>query len=140
MVSRRLPPTERRPCMDAPGDGFASGFVSRRGFAERCGSSCRGSSVARRPGISSHLWHDGGRLYPQTARGIRGGAAGAAAQGHPSLTDLALCAGFSSHAHMAAMFKRVTGMTPTEYRKATELHQSADKKLNSLKDKGWQLG
>jgi AraC family transcriptional regulator len=35
-----------------------------------------------------------------------------------SLTDLALCAGFSSHAHMAAMFKRVTGMTPTEYRKA----------------------
>ncbi len=36
----------------------------------------------------------------------------------PSLTDLALCAGFSSHAHMAAMFKRVTGMTPTEYRKA----------------------
>jgi AraC family transcriptional regulator len=36
----------------------------------------------------------------------------------PSLTDLALGAGFSSHAHMAAMFKRVTGMTPTEYRKA----------------------
>jgi len=36
----------------------------------------------------------------------------------PSLTDLALCAGFSSHAHMAAIFKRVTGMTPTEYRKA----------------------
>jgi AraC family transcriptional regulator len=36
----------------------------------------------------------------------------------PSLTDLALCAGFSSHAHMAAKFKRVTGMTPTEYRKA----------------------
>jgi len=36
----------------------------------------------------------------------------------PSLTDLALCAGFSSHAHMAAMFKRVTGMTPTEYRKS----------------------
>jgi AraC family transcriptional regulator len=36
----------------------------------------------------------------------------------PSLTDLALCAGFSSHAHMASMFKRATGMTPTEYRKA----------------------
>jgi AraC family transcriptional regulator len=35
-----------------------------------------------------------------------------------SLTDLALCAGFSSHAHMASMFKRATGMTPTEYRKA----------------------
>jgi AraC family transcriptional regulator len=35
-----------------------------------------------------------------------------------SLTDLALCAGFSSHAHMASMFKRTTGMTPTEYRKA----------------------
>jgi AraC family transcriptional regulator len=35
-----------------------------------------------------------------------------------SLTDLALCAGFSSHAHMAATFKRVTGMTPTDYRKA----------------------
>lgn len=36
----------------------------------------------------------------------------------PSLTDLALCAGFSSHAHMAAVFKSATGMTPTEYRKA----------------------
>jgi AraC family transcriptional regulator len=36
----------------------------------------------------------------------------------PSLTDLALGAGFSSHAHMASMFKRATGMTPTEYRKA----------------------
>lgn len=35
-----------------------------------------------------------------------------------SLTDLALGAGFSSHAHMAAMFKRVTGMTPSQYRKA----------------------
>jgi AraC family transcriptional regulator len=35
-----------------------------------------------------------------------------------SLTDLALCAGFSSHAHMASVFKRTTGMTPTEYRKA----------------------
>jgi AraC family transcriptional regulator len=34
----------------------------------------------------------------------------------PSLTELALCAGFSSHAHMAATFKRVTGMTPSEYR------------------------
>lgn len=34
-----------------------------------------------------------------------------------SLTDLALCAGFSSHAHMASVFKRATGMTPTEYRK-----------------------
>ena len=45
----------------------------------------------------------------------------------PSLTDLALCAGFSSHAHMAAMFKSVTGMTPTEYRKAHELHNPLTK-------------
>jgi AraC family transcriptional regulator len=44
-----------------------------------------------------------------------------------SLTDLALTAGFSSHAHMASMFKRVTGMTPTEYRKAHGLHQSVDR-------------
>lgn len=36
----------------------------------------------------------------------------------PSLTDLALGAGFSSHAHMASRFKRATGMTPTEFRKA----------------------
>jgi AraC family transcriptional regulator len=43
-----------------------------------------------------------------------------------SLTDLALSAGFSSHAHMAAMFKRVLGMTPSEYRKAHGLHQSLD--------------
>lgn len=32
-----------------------------------------------------------------------------------SLTDLALDAGFSSHAHMSAVFKRVTGMTPSQY-------------------------
>lgn len=35
-----------------------------------------------------------------------------------SLTDLALQAGFSSHAHMSSVFRRVTGMTPTEYQKA----------------------
>jgi len=35
-----------------------------------------------------------------------------------SLTDLALNAGFSSHAHMAAVFHRVTGMTPSEYRRS----------------------
>jgi AraC family transcriptional regulator len=35
-----------------------------------------------------------------------------------SLTELALDAGFSSHAHMAAVFHRVIGMTPGEYRKA----------------------
>jgi AraC family transcriptional regulator len=43
------------------------------------------------------------------------------------LTDLALSAGFSSHAHMAAVFKRVIGMTPGEYRKAHGLHQSVDR-------------
>lgn len=35
-----------------------------------------------------------------------------------SLTDLALHAGFSSHAHMSSVFKRVTGMTPSEYKKS----------------------
>jgi AraC family transcriptional regulator len=49
-----------------------------------------------------------------------------------SLTDLALNAGFSSHAHMAAVFNRVIGMPPGEYRKAhglnqSVLHQSVDK-------------
>lgn len=51
-----------------------------------------------------------------------------------SLTDLALSAGFSSHAHMAAVFHRVTGMTPSQYRRSrtssspmSSLHQSADK-------------
>lgn len=34
------------------------------------------------------------------------------------LTDLALQAGFSSHAHMTSVFKRVMGMTPSEYQKA----------------------
>jgi len=34
------------------------------------------------------------------------------------LTDLALQAGFSSHAHMSSVFKRVTGMTPSQYQKA----------------------
>lgn len=45
-----------------------------------------------------------------------------------SLTDLALSAGFSSHAHMAAVFKRVLGMTPSEYRQAHGLHQSVDRR------------
>ena len=44
-----------------------------------------------------------------------------------SLTDLALGAGFSSHAHMAAVFNRVIGMSPSQYRKAHGLHQSVDK-------------
>jgi AraC family transcriptional regulator len=41
-----------------------------------------------------------------------------------SLTDLALDAGFSSQAHMAAVFHRVMGMPPGQYRKAHGLHQS----------------
>jgi AraC family transcriptional regulator len=36
---------------------------------------------------------------------------------YSTLTDLALDAGFSSHAHMAFAFKRVTGFTPSEFRK-----------------------
>jgi AraC family transcriptional regulator len=44
-----------------------------------------------------------------------------------SLTELALDAGFSSHAHMAAVFNRVIGMPPSQYRKAHGLHQSVDK-------------
>jgi AraC family transcriptional regulator len=44
-----------------------------------------------------------------------------------SLADLALETGFSSQAHMSSVFKRVTGMTPSEYRRAHGLHQSADK-------------
>ncbi|HZR28360.1 MAG TPA: AraC family transcriptional regulator [Terriglobales bacterium] len=35
-----------------------------------------------------------------------------------SLTDLALEAGFSSHPHMSSVFKRLTGMTPSQYKKA----------------------
>jgi AraC family transcriptional regulator len=45
-----------------------------------------------------------------------------------SLTDLALDAGFSSHAHMASVFNRVIGMTPSQYRKAHGLHQSVDRR------------
>jgi len=52
-----------------------------------------------------------------------------------SLADLALGAGFSSQAHMSAVFKRMMGMTPSEYRKAhahqSLLHQSVDKTLIS---------
>ena len=44
-----------------------------------------------------------------------------------SLADLALGAGFSSQAHMSAVFKRVIGMTPGEYRKAHGLHQFIDR-------------
>jgi AraC family transcriptional regulator len=44
-----------------------------------------------------------------------------------SLADLALSAGFSSQAHMAAVFKALMGMTTSEYRKAHGLHQSVDK-------------
>ena len=44
-----------------------------------------------------------------------------------SLADLALGAGFSSQAHMSAVFKRIMGMTPSEYRRAHGLHQSVDR-------------
>ncbi len=36
---------------------------------------------------------------------------------YSTLTDLALDAGFSSHAHMAFAFKRITGLTASEFRK-----------------------
>jgi AraC family transcriptional regulator len=36
---------------------------------------------------------------------------------YSTLTDLALDAGFSSHAHMSFAFKRITGFTPSEFRK-----------------------
>jgi AraC family transcriptional regulator len=36
---------------------------------------------------------------------------------YSTLTDLALDAGFSSHAHMAFAFRRITGFTPSEFRK-----------------------
>ncbi len=39
-------------------------------------------------------------------------------KGGTSLTDLALEAGFSSHAHMSSVFRSVTGMTPSQYKKA----------------------
>jgi AraC family transcriptional regulator len=39
-------------------------------------------------------------------------------QSSETLTDLALLAGFSSHAHMSSVFKRTTGMTPSEFKKA----------------------
>jgi AraC family transcriptional regulator len=35
-----------------------------------------------------------------------------------SLADLAFEAGFSSHAHLTVAFKRITGLTPSEFRKA----------------------
>ncbi len=47
--------------------------------------------------------------------------------GSASLADLALDAGFSSQAHMSAVFKRVIGMTPSEYRRAHGFHQSVDR-------------
>jgi AraC family transcriptional regulator len=34
-----------------------------------------------------------------------------------ALTDLALQAGFSSHAHMSSVFRKMTGMTPSQYKK-----------------------
>jgi AraC family transcriptional regulator len=41
---------------------------------------------------------------------------------YSTLTDLALDAGFSSHAHMSFAFKRITGFTPSEFRKLHGLH------------------
>ena len=43
---------------------------------------------------------------------------------HSRLVDLALDAGFSSHAHMAFTFKKITGLTPSEFRKAHEARSS----------------
>jgi AraC family transcriptional regulator len=42
---------------------------------------------------------------------------------YSTLTDLALDAGFSSHAHMAFAFKRITGFTPSEFRKLHGPHR-----------------
>jgi AraC family transcriptional regulator len=42
-------------------------------------------------------------------------------KGGTSLTDLALQAGFSSHAHMSSVFRSVTGMTPSQYQKAHQI-------------------
>jgi AraC family transcriptional regulator len=44
-----------------------------------------------------------------------------------SLADLALSVGFSNQAHMSAVFKRLIGMSPGEYRRAHGLHQSVDR-------------
>jgi AraC family transcriptional regulator len=41
-----------------------------------------------------------------------------------NLSDIALEAGFSSHAHMTVAFKRVTGLTPSEFRKAHRLEST----------------
>jgi AraC family transcriptional regulator len=41
---------------------------------------------------------------------------------HSTLTDLALDAGFCSHAHMTFAFKRITGFTPSEFRKLHGRH------------------
>jgi AraC-like DNA-binding protein len=48
-----------------------------------------------------------------------------------SLTDSALDAGFSSQAHMAAVFNRVIGMPPGQYRKAHGLHQAEWRPIGS---------
>jgi len=42
---------------------------------------------------------------------------------HSTLADLALDAGFSSHAHMAFAFKRITGIAPSGFRKLHGSHR-----------------
>ena len=49
-----------------------------------------------------------------------------------SLTDLALHAGFSSHAHMSSVFKRVTGMTPSQYKEAHKIPSRQSAERNSV--------
>jgi AraC family transcriptional regulator len=84
------------------------------------------SQIAQQVGVHpSHLAREFHRVYGETAgeyvRKLRVDFVSerlrnSAAKKH-SLTDLALEAGFSSHAHMSFFFKRATGMTPSQYRK-----------------------
>lgn len=88
---------------------------------------------------SSHISREFHRAYGQTAgeyvRKLRVDFVAEKLRnprkGADSLADLALIAGFSSQAHMSAVFKRVIGMTPSEYRRAPGLHQSVDRTSNS---------
>jgi AraC family transcriptional regulator len=112
-----------RPYKDAP--GWLSTVRLRLHDSFR--NSITLSELSRDVGVHpSHIAREFHRVYGQTVgeylRKVRVECVASvlrnSSKQETSLTDLALRAGFSSHAHMCSVFKRTTGMTPSDYMKA----------------------
>jgi AraC family transcriptional regulator len=83
--------------------------------------------IARTAGVHpTHVVREFHRVYGVTTRAyvrklrvnfVAERLVSAADMGRDTLADLAFEAGFSSHAHMTVVFKRITGVTPSQFRR-----------------------